>query len=419
MPTIGDYIPLSPLAFLLLYTFIAWVYYRKAEHPFLGRQSWKVFLAPIGAGIVFLVLTIAYDGQPLFGEVFALFINIFFVWLFFESHIYNEWDHKRFFIWTIALIIITAFFYSLNFFTLQMASKAEPNNLSLNSYSSYLVQGAKLYGWLWTLFGIGLAIHTARLKKASALSYDQILKYIAQLLDRSVRDAQNDVCKGVVDWKGFWDDHCIQMALYTPSNGNVSCNDLSIYERYRQILLTAARDRALCLQITCLSSSSIKKFYGKYWNACGNDTAKKQYIEWACIEAVSLFEELNSLQGDGHFTLKSRKYLSQLLPQHLICGPKEAWLWVPHGSEGLFPLVLEEKDKECKSPTDLPQRNNGETDLDYQIRCGKKAMEQLKVLKKTIQKFDGMECIAFRSEDALVLKEMQGWIKKISKVCDT
>ena len=272
----------------------------------------------------------------------------------------------------------------------------------------YFVEGAAIYGWIWTIFGIWLTIHAVRLRQGRAIDYDDMLAHLADLLERARFEA-NSAVKPPTQWDQMHAQYQVRMALYTPSNGNVSVNDLRKYARYRSALLNAADDLSLFMEIVCLSEQAVKRYYQSYlahW--AEGDVDAQKYIKRACFDALCLLKRLRAIKGE-HFSIITKERIEDLSHEHLILAREEAWLWVPYNLP-----------QECLGNDECSLLNEDEQMLK---QCS--TVEDLDfALETSLTKMTGSrrghtlfgtraQCLAFRSEDELVLSEIDAWICRI------
>jgi hypothetical protein len=277
-----------------------------------------------------------------------------------------------------------------------------------------------LFGWVWTVFGVWLAIHAARSRQGSATSYEDMLNNITDILDRTLRAARLCVCHTKPE--RVRDDFKVKMVLYTPSNGNVSSRSLKAYKRYREKLTEVAQVDCVELTIVCLTKEGIRRYYGCYLDRWGTDAQKEKHLNEACKEALVLWDELayhadfniqTGLSGNAHFTLLTADERDKLLPEHLIIGPGEAWIWIPHNPPS------EKEDPSRCGVDDSLTRDEGEGLVQYRERRSKKALEDLDKARSAAKHarggIDGLDCLAVRTEDRALIGRIWGWIDQCAQ----
>lgn len=364
-----------------------------------------VYLAVL-FGVAWLVLLPTHTAAS---YLIPFAVNIVFLIIVAVIYKTREWSADDFF--RLALIIV-AWTSTCNAFSLNR------DNLSWHNFATSFLEASAVYFGLWALYGIWLTIYTARLRQGQAMSYDFMLTHISDLFDRTLAAARQEFALEFNRLKNVdqaidavAERHTVQMVLFTPSNGNVSCHKLSKYEKYRDKLLAFAEEREVSVELICLSEEAIKKYYGSYFEQAVTKAqkatdaekntyeAEKTYIQIACAEAICLFRRLEEISRDRskNFSLVTKHKLGELLPEHLIAAPLEAWLWVPHRG----PRHL--SDTECE----LPQWYNSITDEAARFE---KAKAELHEAAKRRSRPHQLECLAFRTEDTVARHEITTWI---------
>jgi len=369
------------------------------------RSAWKRKLligTAVGLGIGWLLLLPTHSASS---YLIPFLVNVIFLIIVAGIYKTREWSADDFFRLALMIVIWTS---TCSAFSLHR------DDLSWHSFAGSFLESSAVYFGLWALYGIWLTIYTARLRQGQAMSYDFMLTHISELFERTLTAARrelsdefnrlNDLDKAI---EIVADRHQVKMVLFTPSNGNVSCDRLSKYEAYRDKLLAFAAEREVTVQLICLSEAGIGKYYQSYYEQA-TDAAEQEYTRIACAEAICLFRKLQEINRDNskHFSLLTKDTLDGLLPEHLIAAPLEAWLWVPHrGPRRLGGTVC-----------DLPDWFTSSPDEDSRFETAKTELQ--KAAKKRI-KPRRLECLAFRTEDTIARHEITSWIADTIKPATT
>ena len=334
----------SPVAFTILVAILLFiVFWRRYQIPN-SLMRWFFWAGLPSFALAFFIWTY-WRGMPYGGLIIGIGLNIFLIYTTVSRNKYIQWTDWEFINAAIIITLLISGFHSVHHLVMQHPTVCMQQAFDLIEWGQLapgFIIGISINGWLWTIFGVWQAIYATRLKQSRAANYDEILLYIADLLDRIMYEAHSNVHRAnhlhPVEYmkKNF----TVKMVLYTPSNGNVSAKYLSVYKKYRERLLQAANNPNVYLEITCLSERGLTRYYRSYineWivNTDSRDKAKTfiNYGKLACTEALALYKELEEAEEKHRDSFKfiDEAYdIHDLMPEHLVLAPHEAWIWIPH-----------------------------------------------------------------------------------------
>ena len=212
----------------------------------------------------------------------------------------------------------------------------------IGSFPRQMLAASAQFGWPWTLFGIMLALLKIRGILPTACNYDAVLSLVTQTLRATRREAVTALRHPRV-----------RMAVYTPSLGNVSADNVESYIEYRRELLAMAReDSGVKLIVLCLDWHDIRRLYGWYAILLLNRSARNTtilenripeivnelYLKVACLEALDLCVRLEACdklaisgaQTEGFGAMRTLG-INALPNAHIVSTEARTLMWIPYG----------------------------------------------------------------------------------------